>query len=234
MKERPIIFSAPMIRAIQDGRKTQTRRIVKPQPEGHRINVEVCGDQLMVCFNEHEKGEPCEYAPFARCPYGQPGELLWVRENGWERPHRTAKMMREGANTWKPYYYDADSLSRWDVEEFKEWGFKRRPSIHMPRWASRITLEVTDVRVQRLQEISEADARAEGCLSDADYLRELSHIRGADAARALPSRLRSARDEFHSLWNDIHGFGAWAANPWVRAISFRRVDPAGKPIGGAL
>src|SRR5205085_1532348 len=99
------------------------------------------------------------------CPYGQAGDRLWVRENGWERPERTPKLMREGADTWEPFYYDADGISWQEAADFKAWGFKRRPSIHMPRAACRILLEVASVRVEPLLEISEQDALAEGITS---------------------------------------------------------------------
>ena len=219
MKERPILFSAPMIRAILAGTKTQTRRIVKWRGLDKSLNlnssalyVERSGSNWVLAsptrttYEYHSVPMPC--------PYGQPEQRLWVRESGWERPQRTPKMMREGADTWEPYYYDADGLSQWDVEEFKEWGFKRRPSIHMPRWASRITLEVTDVRVQRLTEISEADAMAEGAPPSHPSIDAVSRSYG------YPDFPRSW---FAQTWDAINGPGAWARNDWVFVISFRRV-----------
>ena len=176
MKERPILFAGPMVRALVDGSKTQTRRACKlnvrdgmPEPEWA---------SLLLC-----------------CPFGQPGDRLWVRENGWQRPPwRTPKMMREGADTWERYYYDADGITDHDVAFFKECGFKRRPSIRMPRRASRITLKVTGVRVERLQDISEADALAEGVCT----------------GPSCP-----AYDAYEALWGQLNGPGSWAANPWV-------------------
>lgn len=192
MKERPILFSAPMVRAILSGRKCQTRRVVK----GNALKwLDHFG------FTPGFVANPENH----QCPYGQPGDRLWVRENGWERPYRTANMMREGADTWEPYYFDADGYGNADAEQFKELGFKRRPSIHMPRWASRITLEITGVRVERLQDISEADATAEGVV-----------VPGFPGAE-------SAIGAFHELWASIHGPYAWELNPWVWVIEFRRV-----------
>jgi hypothetical protein len=198
MKERPILFSAPMVRALLDGSKTQTRRVAKGVQATHA-----------------RTGEPLQRldsaGPRVPCQYGQPGDRLWVRENGWERPERTPKMMREGADTWARYYYDADVLAWQDVEDFKAWGFKRRPSIHMPRWASRIELEVTNVRVERLRDISEADAFAEGI------------ERKLRADRTLAAYDDVCR--FAALWEAINGTGSWAANPWVWVVEFRRIKP---------
>lgn len=200
MKARPILFSAPMIRALRDGRKTQTRRIVKPQPFA---DDSVAGWAVIDRAGSIRRWHPA--LAEMDCPYGKPGDLLWVRENGWERPERTPQMMREGADTWAPYYYDADGLTDAENEQFKAWGFKRRPSIHMPRWASRITLRLTDVRVERLQDISIIDARAEGVREDRVVV-------------GVPER--DPRALFPDLWNSINGAGAWDINPWVWALSF--------------
>jgi hypothetical protein len=192
MKERPILFSAPMVRALLDGSKTQTRRVVNHR---HLAQIDL---QRGGCTANWSKP----------MPYGQPGDRLWVRENGWERPERTPKMMREGADTWEPYYFDADGLTDQDSEDFKAWGFKRRPSIHMPRTASRINLEITRVRVERLQDISERDAMAEG-------VKNSLHLPGG----------RFARENFEHLWWSINGEGSWEANPWVWVVEFKRVTP---------
>lgn len=113
--------------------------------------------------------------------------------------------MREGADTWAPYYYDADGICVADIDGF---GFKRRPSIHMQRWASRITLEITAVRVERLQGISEEDAVKEGVVPFA-------------ASRHTPANFR---DGFTVLWQSIHGPGSWGANPFVWVLEFKRVE----------
>lgn len=194
MKERPILFSAPMVRAILDGRKTQTRRVVKHHS---------------TCVPGHQAWE------MTRCQYGQLGDRLWVRENGWERPERTPKMMREGADTWPKFAYDAEGWSEQDHADFKAWGFKRRPSIHMPKWASRITLEVVGVRVERLQDISEEDAKAEGVIEGTgDFIGCFS------CGSALSGT--TARECYSRLWEIINGPGSWDANPWVWVIEFRR------------
>lgn len=207
MKERPILFNSEMVRAILDGRKMQTRRIVKPQPSN------VINDLFIWKDNAAPREELLAF-----CPHGKPGDLLWVRETGWERPERTPKMMREGADTWEPYYFDVDGYTDLEREQFKEWGFKRRPSIHMPRWASRITLEIVGVRVEQLQDIGEADARAEGVIID-DH-----HKGGYCTGEYLPPAIRAYRD----LWESINGHGSWDANPWVWVIEFRRIDETGR------
>lgn len=196
-KERPILFSAPMVRALLAGTKTQTRRVITPQPQrytGATPGTWMYGHRnLEGLFAEHVFGG-C-MAKLAPCPYGVPGDRLWVRET-W----------RVFGGPEYEYQHDPRSVQfRADEAAFeqKEW----KPSIFMPRWASRITLEVTDVRVQRVQEISEDDALAEGMTCDGDHA--------------------SARDNYETLWNYINekrGHG-WATNPWVWCVSFKRVTP---------
>lgn len=208
MKERPILFSAPMVRAILDGTKTQTRRQMKVQPDDNgTVTVGKIGGSRGVAYIGNERsGGIVTRVP---CPYGQPGDRLWVRETGWQRPERTPRMLREGADTWAPYYFDADELNDADREELKAWGFKRRPSIFMPRQFSRLTLELTGIRVEQLQEISEADAMAEG-------------VNWQD--RAWLSRF-TARHVYTAVWERINGKGSWAANPFVWVLEFQNVSP---------
>jgi len=222
MSEKPILFSGAMVKAILDGRKTQTRRAVKSFK--HFVPALNCE---MDCIKDRD-GMPSrlDIAPdnWDCCHYGQPGHRLWVRETGWERPYRTTKMMREGADTWEPYYYDADGYDDNDGDQFKSWGFKRRPSIFMPRWASRITLEITDVRCQRLQDISYEDAVAEGFGYEED---RFEHVVNGETFEQCSRRLRWPQRSFELLWGKINAKRApWASNPWVWAISFRRVRAA--------
>lgn len=215
MKERPILFSGPMVRAILEGRKTQTRRVVKPQPE-LRWNCWLTDDaSIEVCRNEHPKGDDCQREFFTRCPFGQPGDRLWVRET-WSA--RTAHFCGEGGceccDAYIKYEADGDERQFTEDEIPPEWSYRRdrerRPSIHMPRWASRITLEITGVRVERLQEISEGDARAEG-----------ADPRTAGVEQGEP--LKTHRTGFVQLWASINGIDSWFANPWVWVVEFRRV-----------
>jgi hypothetical protein len=219
MVERPILMSPPMVQQTLSGLKGQTRRPITDHPGGDWVN-----DGYGRIISKHPKqgkfglfvrrGVGTDFHQFdiVPCRFGQPGDQLWVRENGWERPERTPKMMRNGADTWAPYYYDADGITEADAADFKAWRFKRRPSIHMPRWASRISLEITHVRAERLQDISEADCIAEGCP-------------GGHGAIAGYAYYATPLEHFHWLWNEINGAGAWELNPWVWAIGFKVIKP---------
>jgi hypothetical protein len=199
MKVRPILMSASMIRALVENRKSQTRRVIKPQPTIDGGSDAPGCPEWWLEWKDHEIGyTPDELARL--CPYGQPGDLLWVRET----LHNDSDM------SWM-YAADTQYVS---AEYPAEWASKQAhkpsiPSIHMPRWASRLTLEITEVRVERLNDISRTDAAAEGvCL---------------DLGKPLPDWCRSDRwpeENFRALWESIHGPGGWEANPWCWAISF--------------
>ena len=221
MKERPIIFSGPMVRAILDGRKTQTRRAVKPQPKdglswrGVISCSTVRADEGKHLFTDRY---PCVgKSQHIRCPYGRPGDRLWVRET-W---HPSARFGTEYEIEYKAdeatlvINAGARGVTR-SIDEaiFKGW----RPSIHMPRWASRIALEVVSVRVERLNEISEGDAESEGVerLANAP---KFFHGYGKNG----PNWHRTARESFQSAWKSINGHGSWAENPFVWVVEFRRV-----------
>lgn len=202
MKDRPILFSGPMIRAILDGRKSQTRRIVRlPGEKGIEFHgdIDVWADTGGGVW---EAGE-CHQGPIAsvchvRCPYGVPGDRLWCRET-WNTQVGSFGESR-------PVVYRAT-----DDERHGPW----RPSIFMPRWASRITLEVVSVRVERLQEITEEDAKAEGVELAVNGIEDI----GGGETRPT----KSFRQGFVYAWNEINAKrGPWASNPWVWVISFRR------------
>lgn len=215
MNTKPILFSGPMIRALLEGRKTQTRRPVKPQP--------IYGDALgaFPCWQFQHKGERWIY-PNAReeiltfCPYGQPGDLLWVREKiqpifaeGFEHGSYPAPNWETGFG-FAPRYVASDGATEW-IDGDDNITSRCKPSIHMPRWASRLTLEITDVRVQRLQDISEEDALAEG------------------AEKATPTTDGYVVDShgtylagFEALWDSINGPLSFSReNPWVWALTFK-------------
>ena len=208
MKERPIIFSGEMALAILDDRKTQTRRVVKPQPAYKELYCNEWrsdGEWWAGCLS----GEP--RTKRFRCPYGQPGDRLWVRETfalSISDPDEES-MDAKGPMIWDHAIYKAGSTGEWKRDGLRfppRW----RPSIYMPRWASRITLKVTDVRVERVQDISERAARQEGV--EPEY-RERERI-GRDA----PSRLAG----FERLWDSINakrGYG-WCSNPCVWVVEF--------------
>jgi hypothetical protein len=227
--EHPILFTGPMVRAILAGTKNQTRRIWS-MPKG------------LVWYHSgplkgEETGDLCDpvgpgwcTVDEVACRYGRVGDQLWVRETGWERPERTAKMMREGADTWAPYYYDADGITAEEAEQFKAWGFKRNPSIHMPKWACRIRLEITDVRVERLHDLTEQDALAEGIASVRSQVWDMQHFAAwrfkfdqAVAAGQKPPVGPTPAQAFCALWQSINGAKSWAVNPWVWVISFQRI-----------
>jgi len=195
MKERPIIFSAEMVKAILEGRKTQTRRVCKQANEW----AKTYDHSWVYCDKKRNEWQFKGRSTFSgliepfilTCPYGQVGDHLWVRE---------AYCIQSGDMA----IYKADCSENFAKE------FKWYPSIHLPRWASRITLEITDVRVERLQEITEEDAIAEGC----------SLMVGTTAGGNMG--IASARYSFMKLWDSLNakrGYG-WDKNPWVWVIEF--------------
>lgn len=208
MKERPILFSAPMVRALLAGTKTQTRRPFK-LPRGCSW-YEALGGEAQGAIQDDD-GPGWSNVDEQSCPYGRPGDRLWVRETwnssglNWRKPIRE---MRKGLG---PIHYAADpDHGGW----MPYWG-PMKPSIHMPRWASRITLEVTEVRVERLGEISEADAMDEGV--DPDAIASFARVSGVT---------RPAGFAYRDLWESINGEGSWEANPWVWVLEFKRVEAA--------
>lgn len=178
MADRPIIFSAPMVRALLYGRKTQTRRVLKPP------------------YGTLEYRRDGTWRPI--CTKFFPGDRLWVRE-AWTLGKDAGDIGR-----WHP---DDRVFYRASDDDETTFPPRWRSPIHMPRWASRLTLTATDVRVHRLQEISEEDAQAEGISSEWDNFE-------------LYGQSEPYRYGFSALWNSIHGPGAWDANPWVAAITF--------------
>lgn len=232
MSDRPILFSASMVRAILAGTKTQTRRVLKTQPVGlpHYGQASLNRSMTKPVFYAAWDERAPDGSTMCACPYGVPGDQLWVRESHWffQDEHDPVTGYSPPVMTTDDVEYRADG-------ESKRHGW--RPSIHMPRWASRITLEITEVRVERLQAISEADARAEGCHGPdddvADNLPNCSRCGGvglytafAASGGALPDTDCDLCDtptkRFRLLWSSINGAESWDANPWVWCISFER------------
>lgn len=234
MNEHPILFSAPMIRAILDGRKTVTRRVIKANYQF----IEERDDGSSWPWREDLDHAEDHWYP---CPYGKPGDTLWVRETWAHVPTRdAANHVKWHGTLYTPrnciYRADDPKLPplRWGKEGFEP--FKWAPSIFMPRWASRITLRIKSVRVERLQDISEDDAVAEGIEECGDFF-------GCPCWKCYDEPADDETDDdeeavyaddpvgsFRSLWNSINrkrGFG-WNTNPWVWAISFERVEPVSK------
>ncbi|HGP3972587.1 TPA: hypothetical protein ACLKZ9_004006 [Klebsiella pneumoniae] len=215
MKERGMIFNGEMVRALLSGRKTQTRRIIKDCTVGRDqiskfIQIE---KKFIGCYPEDvpELIREC-------CPYGIPGDRIWVRE---------AFRVHSRATDVATLVYKASERNSWTEQTHRvpvavcnkpATPEKWTPSLHMPRWASRILLEITDVRVERLNAISEEDARAEGII-DGGCL-NCGEPEPCGCANPEPD----ATDAFAYLWQSIYGQDNWNANPWVWVIEFKRVE----------
>ncbi len=214
MKERPILFSAPMVQAVLEDRKTQTRRIIKPQPD--RL-VDLGRGPI-----PYRGAAPPPEMPSAKmsvpidCPYGFAGDRLWGREN-----YRLDVAYDGGKPTDAPpnaaVFYEAGGKVGDGVPG------KQHPSIHMPRWATRLVLEVTEIRVQRLNDCSEADALAEGVVWSDRWQGFIVH--GVEHPnRDFPVLARAtAREMYAALWDVINGSGSWLSNPWIWAVTFKRI-----------
>jgi hypothetical protein len=211
IKERPILFSAPMVRALLEGRKTVTRRTIKPkltnrfdEPRGE-ADVDA-GYPFVECEDGY-------VSAINFCPYGKPGDRLWVRETF----NRTNPGGEAGV-----YYYRADGKFPKCIGGGKFTGVESwKPSIHMPRVASRILLEVVAVRVEQLQDISEEQSVAEGCQA----LDGCKWHTFEEAAAGVPMHDHTALDAFEVLWERINGEESWASDPWVWVVEFKQVTP---------
>lgn len=198
MKERPILFSAPMVRVLLDGSKTQTRRVVNAKH---------------LKFFDQSAGDMLAQWEQRPAPYGLPGDRLWVRETWAYGRHALGTKDYEREGRW---VYAADGAAALQNRLCDKW----RPSIHMFRAASRITLEITGVRVERLQAISEADAIAEGCTKNHN-----GYFWGGPHAVSGLKQMATAVSAYRDLWESINGPGSWDTNPWVWVIEFKVVKP---------
>lgn len=222
IKERPILFSAPMVRAILEGRKTVTRRVCKPQPSANAHTTCASGNPMGAWW---ETGKD-----IIHCPYGKPGERLWVRETT-EADHDTtnsAVLSRYAADR-EPVLYSGGgdpeyngSVAHWDYPR------NSRPSIHMPRVACRILLEITAVRVERLQ-----DGEGETAFESRYIAEGINRIHQGDGDYAFhpfksepgPGNWTDPFDAWRELWVGINGAESWNSNPWVWVVEFKRVTP---------
>lgn len=230
-KERPILFSGPMVRAILEGTKTQTRRVIKPQPvsEGIRSYGEAwawnVGKEPWFSGVTEPQMRSASYGLFKYCPYGQPGDRLWVRESFQPLYGPEAGATKPNWKTGYGYQvsYPATEGVREYHDEDRGLTDRCKPSIHMPRWASRITLEITKVRVERLQDISESDAIAEGIRREKNLNGDYGWLPAHEGNWELSNFPRNA---FCASWQSINfkrGFG-WEKNPWVWVVEFKRVE----------
>ncbi|WP_375591562.1 hypothetical protein [Chitiniphilus eburneus] len=225
MAERPILFSAPMVRAILDGRKTQTRRVTKLQPRT-KADIGHYGAGMPFIRNS----DPLR--PNLACPFGQPGDRLWLRES-WRSTvdldqysgSRIAEMCLDAgySQPWAPIQYEADAArcnwmhTRTPPHDGAPLPGRYRHARFMPRWASRLLLGITAVRIERLHDISEADAIAEGIERREDATGDWAHY--------LDTGLTTdAVGSYRSLWELINGQESWRANPWVWVIEFERLE----------
>jgi len=246
VKGRPILFSAPMVRAILEGRKTQTRRIVKPR---HILNAGEPGDPETLTRLAREYGSPIKSDEYGvsfdcdglrgvvsvpmRCPYGERGDRLWVKET-WQpiwAEHRERRPDYTSRDGWDIGYVATDGIREYHDDEY---GLTTRckPSIFMPRVLSRISLEITAVRVERLHAMTRDDAIAEGArrfdgiptsklFSDSPHQNRWSMESPEDCGQCLGSPLSA----FGDLWIKLNGQESWDANPWVWVVEFKAVQP---------
>lgn len=195
MKESGIIFNTEMVRAILEGRKTVTRRpIIKTEIPGHRVNYAILNGRHMFCLNNHEKSDPCVYDYEVKCPFGQIGDMLYVRET-------FQRVVGTHGESMEIIY--AEDYSQLNYEKLKPW----KPSIHMPKWAARIWLEITDIRVERVQEITEEQTSKEGIKRPCGWRFNINY-----------------KEQFSVVWNSL--YYSWSENPWVWVIEFKVVNNA--------
>lgn len=231
-KERPIIFGAGMVRALLDGRKTQTRRVIKPDIVGNMDIPRGQGDVDAGCpYIETENGM---MSVKDLCHYGQPGDILWVREtwseydclDGDADNYSVAVCYKasyseftygsaedQGAVIWFDSDRETFEVYKQKIEGYEVFGEKWNPPIYMPKKFARIWLEITDIRVERVQDISEEDAQAEGCVNDVRLISDEKAYYGF-----------YAQERFELLWDSVNAkLGhPWESNPWVWVIKFRR------------
>ncbi len=242
MKERGMIFNAEMVRAILDGRKTQTRRIVKGTDGAVKLCKEwdINGEEIFVVLGEKDHTGMNPVLGAISCPFGAVGDRIWVRETWGVVSHELDEDGR--IQPWTPdrpatvihempfgngYYsghaiYAADGDFTWgDDDGYEDGRSCWKPSIHMPRAASRILLEITDVRVERLNAISEEDAEAEGI--DMEALYDSQDCYDCIANHNMTGR-PMVTGAFKYLWESIYGEEGWKSNPWVWVIEFKRIE----------
>lgn len=240
-KERPILFAAEMVRAILAGTKTQTRRVVKlPERDGtpDAIHPDGSGRGWIAWWGGATAEDTARLYPGNEgfpCPFGVPGDRLWVREaciiDGWydgEDARLPIVVTKDGRGGDRSVLYRADSPYIRAIDDDGHQKYRKdgteasvgwTPSIHMPRWASRITLEITGVRVERLRGITEADARAEGA----------PYNNGNPGPLGPTQLVMEAREEFRRTWDGIAKPGeTWDANPWVWVVEFKRINGGAK------
>ena len=245
-RERPILFSSPMVRALLDGSKTQTRRPVKPDPGPYWNPIVGAHNPTIINNGGYEAPGPeifgaSDETMGRKFAYGRPGGRIWIRETFFAYGRWVTRYSeKKKGDEWhfidmtvecdRAYQYDADApdlpLAKGRGGALPGW--HRRPAIFMPRAASRILLEIVSVRVQRLNDCSAADARAEGLISYEHFWRECEYPLpdiAYEPFKGSPTRYSDPVQAYQALWESINGAGSWAANPWVWVVEFKRVTP---------
>lgn len=221
-KETPILFSTPMVQAILNGTKTQTRRVLKPQP--HMLNI----------FTD----EPIlQDGTVIKCPYGKVGDLLYVRETFYALGHwkkngltKTGKQKWKFIDSGKVWFYEDHKPATIRKNSYRKLGFYKRNSLFMPKAAARLWLQITGIRVERLQAITETDAKAEGI--EIGYRQQQHSHTELITYKDYETNQQAfitAGASFKSLWRSINGPDSWAANPYVWVIEFKVISKTGKP-----
>lgn len=227
-KERPILFSTPMVKAILEGRKTQTRRIVKVT-KAQGITVNYCNDRFLNSHGYIAADTDLMHFTRVNCPYGKVGDLLYVKESFYaygywvDSGDSGRKFVDRTLRDASGYGYVANGEDLADYSYADRFspviGWWKRPSVFMPKHASRITLEITNIRVERLQDISEEDAEKEGVGTRWSELRDDDWSESIDC----PEPIETHRNGFKYLWNYINGADSWARNGWVWVVEFKKL-----------
>lgn len=216
MKEKPILFNTPMVQAILDGRKTMTRRIVNiDASEWGNTNVRATDQDSVEQLFKHRIF--CDETQIVKCRYGKPIDMLWVRETWMENPN--VDFFPD-----EPYYFKASKSKQF----LEEWPNSWRPSIHMKKDAARIWLQIEEIRVERLQDISEEDAKAEGIEEYGPFGEYKGSIHPSGGCMRYRAYGKASR-AFEDLWVEINGEDSWKATPWVWVIKFKVLSTTGRP-----
>ena len=215
-RERPILFSTPMVQAILAGRKTMTRRIIKPQPDDDGLWNDTDFPRSLQSTLKGWNGSTENFGESRewRCPYGQLGDILWVRETLYQHGELGLSYVADNKDI------DEAAIPE-DYTPYRDYASCKVPAIHMQKSVARIWLEVTDIKVERLQDITDDDAKAEGMLHGDQPPKSIG---GHPVTMTI-----DARSEFYSLWCKINGEESLEANPWVWVVSFKVLSTNGKP-----
>lgn len=224
MKETGIIFNTEMVKAYQKGRKTQTRRLkglkkINQNPNIWAVPVFDPGTGEWVFTAEHGPGQQVRLM----CPFGQAGDRLWVRETWVQVMIDHAHDLLEGWRENRLTVFKTEMHEDWMIYAKEKYGYKWKPSIHMPKSACRYFPEILSTRPERLQDISEIDAKAEGVERLASYL--WKNYNSPKDPSTIVQELSNPVSSFESLWRSIHGNESWALNPWVWRIEFKPFQP---------